>query len=330
MTSRIEPFCSQFFVYALNSSIREGTTFFEQAWNLCAPPDWKPPTQAHIEAEEVLDGDKRIDIAIFDETLSRVLGIEVKTTEASVEPGQLETYYRLLQDKYPNLDVCIAFLTPFNECSVKEIRTDSSEALRLPSVREYDELSSFIPQDRSIHVSWRQIVKKVDWAGEPLWEQFTWFVLNKIASLEKLERYLRTDLSLARFFSEEAVEKFGDALQGLTSSHDSVNLETLATKPSALQSFLDALTALIEDDQSVDRRKSRPNKYSPDRIEELVNSDYGRVHSEIFKLSSEYCHVWIEGKSDYGLRVVHYNHPSSGVSILRSITKDNLFQFKSK
>ena len=327
VSSRIEPYCSQFFADALSSSFEKDRTLFEKVWTLSSPPDWKPPTEARIVVEEILEGNKRIDIAIFDEALSRILGIEVKTTDESVEPEQLETYYRLLQRQYPSKEVAVVFVTPFNEGSVKDISKNSFEAVRLPSVREYHELCRAICPDRAAHVSWRQIAN-IDWAGDPLWKQFVWFVQNQIASNDILEEYLRNDLSLARFFSDGAVEEFKIAMRGLTRSDGSVRLETLASDPGALQSFLKALTTLIEDEQRVDLRKSRQDRFVADGIAKLIESEYGRVHGEVFKLSSEYCHVWIEGKNDYGLRVTHKNHPG-GVSILTSSAKDNLFRMKS-
>ena len=327
VNTRIEPYCSKFLAKALDKSRLGDRSLIEQTWTLSSPPDWKPPTKARIVAEEILEGNRRIDIAIFDEVLSRVLGIEVKTTDESVEPGQLERYYRLLQEKYPSKDVTVVFLTPFNEGSVIEVGRDSSDAFLLPSVREYHEMCRSIHPDPATHVSWRQIAN-IDWAGDPLWQQFVWFVQRQIASHDILEEYLRNDLSLARFFSDGAVEKFKIVMRGLTRNDGSVRLETLARDPGALQSFLKALTTLIEDEQRVDRRKSRQDRFVADRIAKLINSEYGRVHGEIFKLSSEYCHVWIEGKNDYGLRVAHNNHPR-GVSILTSSAKDNLFKMKS-
>ena len=329
MSSRIEPYCSHFFAKALDKSSKMNRSLFEQTWTLCTPSDWITPTHAHIVAEKVLEGDRRIDIVIFDEDRSRVLGIEVKTTEDSVESGQLESYFRLLQDEYPDKDVTIGFVTPFNELSVKEVGMEADQAVRLPSVSEFHELRRFVPQDRAFHVSWLQIVKDTEWVEEPLWAQFVWFVANKIASLEELDRRMRTDQSLGRFFSHVAAEKFRIAMQDLAERNGLVDLRTLTNEPRKLQSFLEALTILIEDDQNVDHHKCKEDRFSDDRKKELVNSDDGRVHSEILKLSEKYDHVWIQGEKDYGLRVAHKNHPSSGVSILTSDTKNNRFKIKS-
>lgn len=328
VSSRIEPYCSQFFADALSSSIKRDKTLFEKVWTLCAPPDWNPRTNAHIFAEDILGEGRRIDITIVDESSARVLGIEVKTTDRSVKPGQLETYYGLLNNKYPSKQVSIAFLTPFNEGSVKEIGRDSNEASRLPSVDEYREQCRFIPPHRAVHVSWQQIAN-INWAEEPLWGQFAKFVQDKIAPPHILETYLRNDQSLTRFFSDEAINEFGKAMQEITFSANSVDFDTLSGDPNALQSLLDALTALIEDDQSVNCQKFQRDKFSEDRINELVNSEYGRVHKDIFKLSIKYRHVWIEGEKDYGLRVAHNNHKRNGVSILTSNTKDRRFKIKS-
>lgn len=327
VTSRIEPYCSHFLADALSSSIGKDKTLFERVWTHCAPPDWKPPTEADTFAEDILGEGKRIDITIIDENSSRVLGLEVKTTDRSVNPGQLETYYRLLKNKYPNKKVSIAFLTPFNEGSVKESGRDSKEASRLPSVREYHELRRINPIVPVVHVSWQQIVN-IQWAEEPLWEQFARFVQNQIAPPRILETYLRNDQSLTRFFSDDAIKEFASAMHGLTRSDNSVDFDTLASDPRALQSLLDALTALIEDDQSVDRRRFKKNKFSADRFEKFVNTDCGTVHHAVFILTRKYDHVWIEGEKDYGVRVAHNNDREKGVSILTSYAKNSLFKIK--
>ena len=45
---------------------------------------------------------------------NRVVGIEVKTVEESVEPGQVERYRAGLKAKFRDFTIQIAYITPFN------------------------------------------------------------------------------------------------------------------------------------------------------------------------------------------------------------------------
>ena len=316
-TRQIEPLCTQFLADALEVSIRGNRSLFEQTWTLCAPSAWEPPREARIVAEELLEENRRIDIAILDEKSNRVLGIEAKTSEGSVDPGQLERYFRFLQSMNPGYDVAIAFLTPFNQELAKDFLKDSSEALRLPSIKEFEELCRYIPRERTVHANWRDIAR-IEWREQSCWSQFQSFLLTEISAESDLVNYLRQDHALERFFSDQAKFQFWGAMPDWCRNDGIVELEKLARQPSDLREFLHALTFLIEDDGNVNRRAIKNDRFPDNRKSSLVGSDFGLVHREIFDLSRKYDHVWIQGERDYGLRVAHRNHRAAGVSLLRS------------
>ena len=93
-----------------------------------------------ITAEENVPGQGRIDLAIKgDSPQPRIVGIEVKTTDASVTPGQLERYRNGLAEKFPQHAIAIAYLTPFNRERAKGKADD------LATVREFDDFRRKCP-----------------------------------------------------------------------------------------------------------------------------------------------------------------------------------------
>ena len=150
VTSRYEPFHSQYLADALRSSIDGDGLLFREVWRLVAKPDWQIPDCAVVTDEEVI-GSRRVDIVIRSERpIKRVVGIEVKTVDASVEEGQLKAYLEGLRKKFPKHEVQIAYLTPFN----RRRAGDVADCIR--SVREFDEFhQKHLPYAR--HVSWLDI-----------------------------------------------------------------------------------------------------------------------------------------------------------------------------
>ena len=76
--------------------------------------NWVPPDIAAVETEHNFVGARRIDILIIDRENSRILGIDVQTSNASTRFGQLDKCVKDLISEYPDSEMAIAFLTPFN------------------------------------------------------------------------------------------------------------------------------------------------------------------------------------------------------------------------
>ena len=203
-TTRIEPFHSQFLADALQDSIGSDRSLFNAVWRLTAPEEWDAPENPQITAEENVPGQGRIDLAIKgDSPQPRIVGIEVKTTDASVTPGQLERYRNGLAGKFPQHAIAIAYLTPFNRERAKGKADD------LATVREFDDFQRKCPDAR--HISWLDIAA-IPGNGNQLWRQHQRYVRLRISSLRKLRR------SAARGRAAANGEAVGDLWDDLSKS----------------------------------------------------------------------------------------------------------------
>lgn len=178
VTSRIEPFHSQFLADVLSDSQAGNRALFDAFWRLAAPQGWDVPAQATITSEDDLEDRGRIDVCIRSTNPERVLGVEVKTTDSSATKGQLQRYLEGLEEGNTGHAVAIAYLTPFN----RERAGDFAD--QLPTVKEHKEFSGESPDSR--HVSWLDVAEIAwDYSNE-LWQQHRIFVLSEISSYDKL------------------------------------------------------------------------------------------------------------------------------------------------
>lgn len=313
-TRRIEPFHSEFLAEALRVSATGNRSLFDAVWKLAAPDEWDIPHEPRIESEERLKDGKRIDICIFDESQGRLVGIEVKTTKASAETGQLEAYLEGLCTKYgygKNDEDCvaIAYLTPFNR------KRAGDNADSLPTVRIFDEFAKDFRN--AVHISWLDIAD-IAWDGNELWKQHQAYVHQRIANYGNLRSFVSRDRSFDKFFSNEAVEGFWAALpsegERTPGAGVMINLASAELDPARL---VRALEILVMDEENVSAGSVRHDEFPEDLRQRFLDSEFGNVHRAIFDLPARHGHVWLAGRGDYGLRVAHRRH-GSGVSLLRS------------
>ena len=205
VTRRIEPFHSQFLADALDASIQGDRLLFDKVWRIAAPGGWELPSRPKVHAELHTGEGRRIDICIVDGTgpKKRVLGIEVKTSSASARSGQLENYYRGLTEKFPEADIAVAYLTPFNR------QRAGNSGVRLPTIRVFEELARKVPHAR--HLSWLDVAE-IEWDGGETWKEHQSYVRNFISSQSKLEHGTLRNRSFDDFFGEEAAGQFREAL----------------------------------------------------------------------------------------------------------------------
>ena len=319
VTSRTEPFHSQFLADALIESLEGDRSLFETVWRLAAPPKWNTPEHAEILPEKDIKTG-RIDACIHDKGNHRVLGIEVKTREASVEAGQLEKYLCGLVDEYANEEVMIAYLTPFNRKRAEE------RANSLSSVLRFEEFSKKFPDHHGGHVSWLDVAG-ISWDGNELWKQHQQHVRNTISSLSHLQVSTQRDRPLEKFFGEEATSRFWEALAGMGISPGDngadINLADFRENLSSLKRCLvSALENLICNGCNVSNRSCKPDQFLEDLRKPFLDSPYGEIHAALFNLSKRFCHVWIKGDNNYGVRVAHKEH-GGGVSLITSQTPDS-------
>lgn len=305
-TSRTEPIHSSFLADMLRDSLSADRGLFEYVWSLVAPEQWSPPASAHIETEDVLSNG-RVDIVIRDDERRRIIGIEVKTVDASAEQGQLQRYLDGLREKYPINEVALAYLTPFNRARAG----DAADSLA--SVREFDRFSS--SHELARHVSWLDIAA-YERQADAIWQQHQDYVQRHISAPAKLERRLQTDRRFSDFFGEEASDAFWEALidAGAEPAGDIVDLAMLENP----RAFAAAFEHLFRS-SNVDATTSRESTFSTELQEAFLTSEFGEFHRKLFTFGDRLSFVWLDGKRDYGLRVAHPQH-GTGVSVATSRT----------
>ena len=319
VTSRIEPFHTQFLADMLQDSLQHDRSLFEEFWALAAPQGWDVPKHAEAKAEVDLGklDEKthvgKIDLCIYASAPSRVLGVEIKTTDSSVTEGQLRRYHKGLERCYADHEIAVSYLTPFNAERAGEL------ADQLPTVKEYNEFVGCFPTAR--HVSWLEVAE-IGWDySNQLWQQHRVFVLKCISSHRKLKDRSQRDRAFNEFFGDVAADKFWEDMHqlGFTPS-PGAGAEVCLSKVNDIPAFVRAFATLIEQGEEIARGSNRGEKESP--FKDPCNyrtSEFGAVHEALFELAGRFDFVWIQGEKNYGIRVAHSSHPSSGVSIVRSL-----------
>ena len=307
VSRRYEPYHSQFLTDALESSLKCDRSLIDDVWKLAAPPDWEPPEQAAVSAEEVVESG-RIDVCIrSDHPNRRVVGIEVKTDDASAHSGQLEKYRTGLMKKFRGYDVQISYLTPFN-------REHAGEAAdSLTTVRVFEEFAS--DSTRSRHLSWLDVAD-IPWDGNHLWKQHQAYVHQHISSRKELQKRSALNRGFAEFFGREAADRFLEEIGLLGVRDTEINFSEFRDVPSFARSLADAFGILLGT-ANVSRNVRRDDKFPDELRRRFLESQYCEAHVAMFDLSRRFPHVWVQGKRDYGVRTAHRKY-SSGVSLLRS------------
>ena len=313
---RDEPYHSRFLVGALKESLQGDRSLFEGVWRLAAPEGWEPPTEAEITAEEPLGDGLQIDICMRCESPQRrVVGIEVKTVDASAKTGQLETYQASFARKFPYYDGQIAYLTPFN-------RERSGEAAgRLATVRVFETFAESSENNRPRHISWLDVAD-IDWDGNELWKQHQAYVRSHISDKDLLRRDPAKNRELADFFGEEQTKGFLEALSEcgiqLTAGRTAINLADFEDDlPSLTSSLVRGLKCLLGSNNVSSHHDDKRDEFPNELRSQYLNSHYGEVHAALFGLAKRFGYVWIKGKDNYGVRTAYRSKPD-GVSLVTS------------
>jgi len=296
-TRRIEPFHSQFFADVLKESFEGDQELFRGFWSLVMDrPSSDPlPTKVKIEAEKFV-GSGRVDITIYDEAAGLIIGIEVKTTEASSTKGQLSRYQRDLESMCRDTDVRMVYLTPFNKSFSPDRATRS--------IREFQSLLDERPNTR--HLSWLQIAD-IDWsAGGDLWSQHRSYIRDVIC-VDRPSNKRQLD----KLFDAQSVMEFWKELDVAVPTHDGglIEFSEVIDQERLVHAF-----GILVDASEPDNSRSYRNKISDQLRTEYLGSEYSQIHAGLFDLTQTRW-AWVDGKQQYGLRVPHIAHKSSGVSL---------------
>lgn len=307
---RTEPIHSQFLADALIASTQSDRSLFDAVWRLAAPQGWDVPNCPDVHAEFHTGNGRRIDICIVDDTgpKKRVLGIEVKTSSASAQSNQLETYHQGLTEKFPGAGIAIVYLTPFNR------RRAGEAAARFPTIGIFEEFAR--KSEYARHLSWLDIAE-IEWDGRDIWRQHQSHVRDVISSQKKLKPDTLQNHSFDKFFGVEPAEHFWEALAEMGVFPDATGAEVDLANPDLDESLLTrAFEILILDGDSV-AKSVKSDRFGDDQRRPFITSPHGRFHEAMFDLSRRFENVWVQGTKDYAIRVAHRRY-GSGVSLVRS------------
>lgn len=317
VTSRTEPYHSRFLADALNHSLKGDRSLFDAIWKLAVPQDWAIPDYAIVTAEKDLKDGRRIDIFIrCDSPQQCVVGIEVKTVEASADIAQLQKYLDDLKNNYSGYSIHIVYLTPFNRDRAGDV------ADRLQTVHVFEQFAQVFPDAR--HLSWLDLAE-IPWDGNAVWRQHQEYVCKEISKPSKLKNPV-LNRDLAYFFGGEAAERFRDRLSDLEiklgEGDTEINLSEFKDVPLFATKLVNAFVILL-DASEVSRNANKADRF-PDKLRRpFLDSQFHEVHAALFSLSERFRYVWVEGESNYGVRTAYKNR-SRGVSLVRSVGQDRL------
>ena len=317
-THRTEPFHSQFLADALVTSIQDERSLFDTVWRLAAPDSWDPPECPYVHTEHHTGDGRRIDICIVDnaEPRKRVLGIEVKTSSASARSNQLEAYHQGLTKRYPEADIAIAYVTPFNR------QRAGISAERFPTIGVFEEFARKFEHAR--HLSWLDVAD-IEWDGRDIWRQHQSFVRDTIARQSKLSCNVLRNHSFEVFFGVEPAGRFWEVLEelGVNPPDDTGTEIDLRRFDADASSLVRAFEILIVDGEGIDHHGKKSDRFTDNQRQPFTMSRHYQFHDALFGLSRRFDNVWVQGKQDYAIRVAHKRY-GSGVSLVRSKGEESL------
>ena len=319
-TSRYEVFHSQYLADALTTSLEGDRSLFDQVWRLVAPGAWGVPEDATVVSEKVLHGGRRIDLLIADRRNDRVVGIEVKTVDASAQLGQLTQYWKDLCNQ-PGGEECVAlaYLTPFNGRTgdAEESEPKTVQVFHTFAERLSDEYGKEFADDRARQVSWLDVAA-IPWDGNELWQQHREYVYRHISGTEAWRISTKKGgRTFDDFFGRAPAEAFWRALGDLGIAHGTqgVVLDVCNYDLAQLSARLvGAIKTLTDNSTFVSRDIRKEDRFSC--RSEFLGSPYAELHRSLFGLTKNSC-FWLQGSKNYGVRVAHENYPS-GVSLVTS------------
>ena len=309
-THRTEPFHSQFLADALIASTQSDQSLFDAVWRLAAPEGWNVPDSPDVHTEHHTGDGRRIDICIVDDTgpKKRVLGIEVKTSSASAQSNQLETYHQGLTERHPGAHIAIAYLTPFNR------QRAGDAASRLRTIREFERFERKFEHAR--HVSWLDVAE-IEWDGRDIWRQHQSYVRDVISSQRKLKRDALGNHSFDELLGAEPAGQFWEALAEMDIFPDETGAEIDLTNLDLDASlFARAFEILILEGDGV-AKSVKSDHFGDAQRQPFIRSPHREFHEAMFDLSRRFENVWVKGEKDYAIRVAHRRY-RSGVSLVRS------------
>lgn len=298
-----EVFHSEFLGVAIRTSLNGDKSLFTGILDRCALKGWVRPRDAWVETEHVLGSSQRIDILIGDEKTGHVIGIEVKTTDETVPKKQLEDYRSKLCEKYGEENIAMVFLTPFNYDRAEAAHEGAAEVMQ--SVEAFNEFSDDL--DRVHHLSWRDLAE-IDWEeGGELWKQHQEYVCGHLAADRNVTDLFARSWSFSALLGKKAAYEVIKLLASRGTrpykGGVEVDLRQYGGKPHELAA---AVRTLIEQGEGVVPTKKTGGHFPDELRRDFVDTPgVGAFHWALFRIAEQFENVWLQGISDYGLRVAH-------------------------
>ncbi len=323
VTKRTEPFHSEFLTESLRTDMELRKKFFD----LVLPADLIPSfskssfqNKLVIESEDRFENRKRIDVIIQDKDSKKIIGIEVKTSDSSVSANQLSDYSKNMREKYPDYQIIMVFLTPFN--------TDNLPEDILPS--KINAIQEFLKFEEagilSVHINWRDIVnlyKKPVGLQNSLYSQHEVYICKRVIneSLLRIDNIER-NREFFQFFGQDTFEKFIEYVKNeklFFREEDKKYLFPLEENRYEFKKIISLIKIVIESEQ-LNKTTSKKNFVTNDLLYGYCNGTYGKFFRSLFSTVEKFPFIWLEGKKRIGVRASHPSHPN-GVSILTVSTE---------
>jgi hypothetical protein len=301
-------------VGVLRAKLRRDVTYGVAAWDACvgADPGWPAPVVLDVFVEEHLGESRRVDLHMGSRGLGQVVVVEVKVDESAVRAGQLLDYAYRLDRKYGVGGWRLVLLSPYTSARGAEA------ALVLPSVSEVEAVRAVYPTVR--HLSWLDIIELPTAGVDPVWASFCEYVRQVVCRPRRQAG--DTFATLANFFPEHVVANFAARLDiaGLeVGPNGQVDLRRIADAKAVAAAIATLLDST--DTTTISARSSRFDQRAP-----FLDSEWGQVHRELFRLVDSHRGAWLEGQRDYAVRVSPRKDGKrwKSVSVVRSRGMDTL------
>lgn len=322
-TSRTEPFHSRF----LASLISQSPDLLASILKEC---NWNPVPPEKYQCAEEYDFNRsgnQIDILIGWPNLVKpehLLGIEVKTSDHSTSSGQLQKYWDLMEDGFGNEpNRHLLYLVPYTEDCVKAV---CSESKFIPhAVIEYKSFTSEQPKgsERCTIMGWKSMceleMNAIDALEQDLAvsvRQQVNYLRDKVFSDDEILRKSQnrgldaffkpgSDITnrLKRFIAKKQIPHKGSDKK-LTFSLDDPRYH------GTLIEIIEMMGREIDGSGNVE-----PSAESKSVVDKFLNGPNSKFFQSLFNFVDNNEYLYLEGKSNLGLRSTHPNHKSSGVSI---------------
>lgn len=334
VTSRIEPFHSEF----LTNSFRNNKILLNKFFLLIRTSLTNDSINKFIASEELIIvsedlffDSKRIDLTIKEPKSKNIIGIEVKTSDASVSHNQLSIYHDNMIRKYSDYNILIVFLTPFNKQNLPhDISPEEIHAI--------NEFSSFHKNiENSIHINWDDVVDLYENTlsyENKLYIDHKEYIKTEVTSESRLkQRIINMDRNrgLAEFFGEECVGNFFESLleNNITYHEDDKKMKfNLAENANNFDELINTFQILTNSD-NLQKKSTKTNKVNKELIKRYENGSNGIFFRLFFSYIENHSYLWLEGKARIGIRASHNLYKSSGVSVF-TIDENNVIVYKNR